>query len=45
MKKNNYRQPETTVIVTDYHGVLCVSGPNSLGGYIEDVTLDYGDDD
>ena len=47
MKKINYQSPTFDVIVTDYCGVLCESSSkgNGLGGYYDDVTPDYGEDD
>jgi hypothetical protein len=45
MKKTNYQPPVAVEIVTDYQGILCTSDPNGLGGYGDDVTPDYGEDD
>lgn len=43
----NYQAPVSVEIVTDYFGILCGSygKDNSLGGYVDEVTPSYGEDD
>ena len=43
----DYQTPLSLEIVTDYRGVLCVSGTglNDLGGYWGDFKPTYGEDD
>ena len=47
MRKTNYNPPVSVEIFTEDFGILCGSfaDQNGLGGYYDEVSPDYGEDD